>query len=114
MPLSTLTDRALKQVLPFRISIDSISDLVSATSEKEVKDRLMIMRDVLGQVGGNALIGAPIGSEIFLGLENYLFDAIIETVAVRKGSTWERILTLTHLRNSTSPPQQWTIGNTSR
>jgi len=107
--LSVITEIALKQVLPFRLALDSLSDLVSETSAGEVIPRLRILSGVLRKVGGNALVGAPAGWTTLGHSEHLIFDAIVEVRSVRSGASWERTLTLAHLRNAPIPPQQWSV-----
>jgi hypothetical protein len=107
--LATITSTSLKQVLPFRMVIDSVVDLFVDVSVDDVVDRLMLLKKALREKGGVALIGCPID---FTGLHDHeltLFDAVIEVRAEEQNAVWGRKLTLKNIKGSGDPPEAWPV-----
>lgn len=107
--LSMVTLASTKQVMPFRLALDSLQDLIRTGSEDEIVPRLMILRKVVRSVQGTALIGAPLDWNGLHGKEMSLFDCLLEARSVKGLTGFERRLSLTHLRNDPLPPDEWPI-----
>jgi KaiC/GvpD/RAD55 family RecA-like ATPase len=110
--LSKLSDIAQKQVLPFRLVIDSISDLSSYTEENEVEKRLRILKMALREKGGYALVAAPFEWDGFWNVESTLFDGIIEITASDTTGSWKRELIISNRKGSVDPPERWDVSLT--
>jgi len=107
--LSMLSSICLKQVLPFRIVMDSMVDLVRKTSLEEVENRLQIMKRVAREKDGTVIIGAPLHWDELGSLENTLFDAVITFQTEKTTGTWKRTMTLMNMKGSTSVPVEWEV-----
>ncbi|OYT44478.1 hypothetical protein B6U90_05175 [Thermoplasmatales archaeon ex4484_6] len=111
--LARVSSLSQRQVLPFRLVLDSISDLVSWTSEEEVIKRLRILRSALLEKGGVAIMAAPLKWNGFRNVDTTLFDAILTMAADRSSGTWKRTLTLENVKGSTELPREWEITTVS-
>ena len=107
--LAAITSTSLKQVLPFRMVVDSIADLVKDSSKEEVIDRMMLLKKALREKGGLALVGCPIDFSELSDQEQTLFDAVVEVTAVKQGDLWLRTLTLRNVKGSGEPPEVWRV-----
>jgi archaellum biogenesis ATPase FlaH len=107
--LAAITSTSMKQVLPFRMVVDSIADLVLDSSKEDVIDRLMVLKKALRENGGLALIGCPLNFMDLKDQEQTLFDAVIEVTAEKKDNQWFRSLTLTNIKGSGEPPIEWEV-----
>ena len=107
--LSIITDISSKQVLPFRMVMDSLPDLVEETSKREVVDRLRILKGSLRENGGMVLVGCPLDYVMFSDLDSTLFDAVIEVKADKRGDAWFRSLTFMNVKGSGEPPEEFSI-----
>ncbi|MFO8051053.1 MAG: hypothetical protein R6V01_05070 [Thermoplasmatota archaeon] len=107
--LSELSTTATRQVLPFWFVLDSINDIIGISTFEDVLHRLMILKSAIREKGGNALIAAPIDSDLLCDHETTFFDGVIETTAEKKGEAWSRKLTIMNVKGKGSLPQEWTI-----
>ncbi|MGA1792435.1 MAG: hypothetical protein ACMUHM_00635 [Thermoplasmatota archaeon] len=107
--LSTLSDISSKQVLPFRMVIDTLVDLVEESSPEEIIDRLRILKRSIRENQGLVIVGCPQGYDVFQDLEQTLFDVIIEVKAEKRGEAWFRTLSFAHIKGSGEPPEEWQI-----
>jgi hypothetical protein len=107
--LSSITTTASKQVLPFRMVLDSIVDLVRGSSKDDTLDRLMILKKALRDKGGIALIACPLEYGEFRDYENTLFDGVIEVRCERTGNGWKRKLVFVNIKGSGEPPEEFII-----
>jgi archaellum biogenesis ATPase FlaH len=107
--MAAITSTSIKQVLPFRMVVDSISDLVKDSSKMDVIDRLMVLKKALRENGGLALVGAPLDFSDLKDHEQTLFDAVIEVKAEKRGDLWSRSLTLKNVKGSGEPPMVWDV-----
>lgn len=105
--LAAITSTSIKQVLPFRMVVDSIADLILDSSKVDVMDRMMLLKKALKDKGGMALIGCPIDFTDLKDQEQTLFDAVIEVKAERQEDIWTRNLTLKNVKGSGDPPEVW-------
>jgi len=110
--LSELTSATTKQVLPMRLVLDSVADLFGLCPVKDVIERMRIIKRSLREKGGIAVMGAPLGWDGLSGLENTLFDSVIEVRAEKKGESWTRTLTIRNIKGSPFPPEEWPISYT--
>lgn len=104
--LSALTVVSSKQVLPFKLVLDSISDLAEHTSLGELKQRLYILKEALRDKKGTAFLGAPLGWDPWNGSDMTLFDAILELRVVQGERGSKRVLRLSHMKGSPDLPQE--------
>ncbi|MCU0799707.1 MAG: hypothetical protein MUC62_08560 [Candidatus Thermoplasmatota archaeon] len=104
--LSALTVVSSKQVLPFKLVIDSISDLAEHTSLEELKQRLHILKEALRDKKGWAFLGAPMDWDPWNGGDLTLFDAIIELRAVEGEGGPKRVLRFSHMKGSPDLPEE--------
>ncbi|MBN1390118.1 MAG: hypothetical protein JXA22_05695 [Candidatus Thermoplasmatota archaeon] len=111
--LSKLTEIITKQVLPFRLVLDSLVDLVEETSSEEVIDRMRMLKKALREKGGLALIGCPLDDHGLSGQETTLFDAVIEVRAEKRGNNWSRSFTFLNIKGSIEPPEEFPITMTT-
>ncbi len=109
MILSRITAISNKQILPFRMILDSLVDIVHHTSEEEVLKRIWIMKHTLKEKGGNVILASPLDCPFFKDLETTLFDAVIEVSADRSSGTWKRKFLLKNVKGSADPPDEWEI-----
>lgn len=107
--LAAITSTSMKQVLPFRMVVDSINDLVLDSSKGDVIDRILLLKKALRENGGIALIGSPINFTELHDQEQTLFDAVIEVTTERQGEVWTRKLTLMNVKGSGEPPEEWQL-----
>jgi hypothetical protein len=56
-----------------------------------------------------AVVGAPLDWDGLSGRDLSIFDCIMEARALKGASGFERRLTLTHLRNDRSPPDEFPL-----
>lgn len=102
--LSTLTVVSSKQVLPFNLVFDSLSDLAEHTSMGELKQRLHILKEALSEKKGYAFLGAPLAWDPWAGSELTMFDAVFELRAFERDGKVKRLLRLSHMKNSPDGP----------
>ncbi|MGA1819430.1 MAG: hypothetical protein ACMUHU_00310 [Thermoplasmatota archaeon] len=107
--LSILSEISSKQVLPFRMVIDSLVDMVEETSFEEIVDRLRILKRSTRENQGLVMVGCPLEYDVFRDLEQTLFDAVIEVRADKRGEAWFRTLSFVHVKGSGDPPEEWQI-----
>jgi KaiC/GvpD/RAD55 family RecA-like ATPase len=107
--LSRISSISQKQVLSFKLVLDSLSDLVRKTSVEEVETRLQIMKRALKERNGIAVIGAPLGWNSMKEMESTLFDAVFSLRADNSGGTWRRLLIMENLKGSPGPPEEWEV-----
>ncbi|MGA1821570.1 MAG: hypothetical protein ACMUIG_03485 [Thermoplasmatota archaeon] len=106
--LSILSTTASKQVMPFRMAVDTLSDLVMTAGEEEVWKRFLIIRGVLRKYGGLVFVGLPEEDMVDFPIST-MFDAILDIKAVRNEDGWSRVMTVTHVRNSLVKPEDLRI-----
>lgn len=107
--LSRITSIFMKQVLPFNLVIDSISDLAYWTSQEEVVKRMWILGSIVRERGGFCYVAAPLEWDGFDGMEISMFDAVLEMRADNSTGVWKRSLLLKNLKGNPSPPEEWEI-----
>lgn len=110
--LSMISTTASKQVMPFRMAIDTLSDLVMIAGEEEVWKRFLILRSVLKEYGGMVMVGLPEEDMVEFPIST-VFDAILDIRAERDGDGWTRTMTISHVRNSLVKPQDLQISEVS-
>jgi KaiC/GvpD/RAD55 family RecA-like ATPase len=99
----------MKQVLPFRLVIDSLVDLVRNTSIQEVEKRILLIKRAARDKQGTVILGAPLDWDEMRLIETTLFDAVISFRSDRTTGTWKRTMTLENLKGSISLPQEWEV-----
>jgi KaiC/GvpD/RAD55 family RecA-like ATPase len=102
--LAAITSTSMKQILPFRMVVDSIVDLVMDSTREDVIDRLMVLKKALREKGGLALIGCPMEFTDLRDQEQTLFDAVIEVTAEKRNDMWSRTMVLKNIKGSGEPP----------
>jgi KaiC/GvpD/RAD55 family RecA-like ATPase len=106
--LSMISTTASKQVMPFRMAIDTLSDLVMISGEDEVWRRFLILRGVLRKYGGMVMVGLPEEDMVEFPIST-IFDAILDIRAERTDEGWTRSMTVSHIRNSLVIPEDLEI-----
>ncbi len=109
--LAQVSSVAQKQILPFKLVLDSVMDLVRKTSLDEVEDRIQILKKVVKEKEGIAILAVPLGFEGLKDIETTLFDAIITVRADKSSGAWKRTVTLENLKGSSIPPTEWELGH---
>jgi hypothetical protein len=104
--LSVLTTVSTKQVLPFNLVLDSLSDLAALTSLGEIRQRLQVLKEALREKKGTAYMGAPLSWDPWEGSDLTMFDAIIEVRALQLGGTWKRFLRFSNIKGSPALPEE--------
>jgi KaiC/GvpD/RAD55 family RecA-like ATPase len=107
--LSVISSICMKQVLPFRLVIDSLVDLVRNTSIQEVEKRILLIKRAARDKQGTVILGAPLDWDEMRLIETTLFDAVISFRSDRTTGTWKRTMTLENLKGSISLPQEWEV-----
>jgi KaiC/GvpD/RAD55 family RecA-like ATPase len=107
--LARITSLVSNQVLPFRLIVDSIADLVRKTSPVEVENRIHILKENLKERGGIVIFASPIGWDCFKDMETTLFDALIDLKADNSSGTWKRSMEVRNLKGSSMTPTEWEV-----
>lgn len=107
--LSVISSICMKQVLPFRLVIDSLVDLVRNTSLEEVEKRILLIKKASREKEGTVLLGSPLDWDEMKLLETTLFDAVISFRSDRTTGTWKRTMTLENLKGAVSVPVEWEV-----
>jgi len=107
--LSALTVVSSKQVLPFKLVLDSLSDLAEHTSLGELKQRVHILKEALRDRKGYAFLGAPLDWDPWNGSDLTLFDVILELRAVEGEDGSRRVLRVSHIKGSPDLPQEFEV-----
>jgi KaiC/GvpD/RAD55 family RecA-like ATPase len=109
--LSRISALCQKQVLPFRMVLDSLIDLVYRTSEEEVLKRIWVLKNALREKGGMVILAAPLDWPFLKERETTLFDAVIEMDTVKTGGVWKRILLIKNVKGSGEPPEELEVSS---
>lgn len=107
--LSRISNIAQNQVLPFRLILDSLSDLVLSSDPYEVEKRIRILKKTLKEKGGFALVAAPLDWDVFDDMETTLFDGVIEITAYETSSTWKREFKICNSKGMVELPEKWEV-----
>lgn len=107
--ISMISSISRKQVLPFKLVIDSLYDLTDISNEREIERRIRIIKRSLREKGGTALIGAPLNWDGFRDREMTLFDGVMEVSADDSGGSWRRELLMKNIKGSSDPPERWDV-----
>jgi len=98
-----------KQIMPYWLVIDSISDLAKGSELEDVVDRIRILKESVHDRGGLVLIGCPLAWDGLKEHETTLFDAVLEVEALREGEKWTRKLRIINIKGSGEPPEEFAI-----
>lgn len=109
--LSRISALCQKQVLPFRMVLDSLIDLVERTSGEEVCQRISILKNALKEKGGLVILAAPLDWPFLRERETTLFDAVLEMKAEKSGGIWKRTLVVKNVKGSGEPPEEFEISS---
>ncbi len=107
--LAAITITSVKQILPYRMVLDSVSDMVEESSREDVVDRLRILKSHVKERKGMILVACDLG---WMGLDDHqtsLFDAVVEVIAEKDGENWSRTLTIKNVKGSGQPPEEWQV-----
>jgi KaiC/GvpD/RAD55 family RecA-like ATPase len=107
--LSRISSISMKQVLPFRMVVDSLVDLVRKATLYEVESRIQILKRAVKEKNGTVILGAPLDWDGMKEIELTLFDAVFHLSGDKSSGTWKRILTLHNLKGSPLNPDEWEV-----
>jgi KaiC/GvpD/RAD55 family RecA-like ATPase len=103
--LAEISSVASRQITPFRMAIDTLSDLTLRCEIGEIRHRLEIIRESVRKNQGYCVVAnmtdGPIDTTLLP-----LFDAMVSIEVSREGDVWKRYLMVNHVRNVLKFPKK--------